>query len=181
MGVGFAEPPGARSGEACLQRLEAVAVECGADGVFHDPQGFRDGQGSAVGAVAGEGVVEVAGGDDPGLAADRRSVEAERVACAVELLVMLLPLLSAIYSWLPWTNRERADGETAEEEENTDSPREKMLKDQLEEMRKRNPKITETFADLKRDIREMMSLDDWEVSLASSPETFLCQAVHWFS
>ena len=41
--------------------------------------------------------------------------------------------------------------------------REKRLKEELEEMRKRNPKITETFADLKRDIAERMTADDWEV------------------
>lgn len=59
--------------------------------------------------------------------------------------------------------------------------REKMLKDQLEEMRKKNPKITETFADLKRDIREMMSLDDWEVSLTSVAwqQILFCYAFPW--
>ena len=41
--------------------------------------------------------------------------------------------------------------------------REKLLKAQLEEMRKRNPKIAETFADLKRDLRESMTQADWEV------------------
>ena len=41
--------------------------------------------------------------------------------------------------------------------------REKLLKAQLEEMRKKNPKITETFADLKRDLRESMTQADWEV------------------
>ena len=41
--------------------------------------------------------------------------------------------------------------------------REQRLKKELEETRKRNPKITETFADLKRDIAEKMSADDWEV------------------
>ena len=42
--------------------------------------------------------------------------------------------------------------------------REKLIKAQHEEMRKRNPKITETFADLKRPLSEM-SMDDWDVSL----------------
>jgi pre-mRNA-processing factor 6 len=43
------------------------------------------------------------------------------------------------------------------------APREKRLKEELEEMRKSNPKITETFADLKRDLAETMTQEDWEV------------------
>lgn len=42
--------------------------------------------------------------------------------------------------------------------------REKRLKEELEEMRKKNPKITETFADLKRELAETMTQADWEVS-----------------
>lgn len=41
--------------------------------------------------------------------------------------------------------------------------REKRLKEDLEQMRKRNPKITETFADLKRGLAELMRPEDWEV------------------
>ena len=42
--------------------------------------------------------------------------------------------------------------------------REKRLKEELEEMRKKNPKITETFADLKRELAETMTQADWEVN-----------------
>ena len=35
-------------------------------------------------------------------------------------------------------------------------------------MRKSNPKITETFADLKRDLAETMTAEDWEVSPSPS-------------
>ena len=44
--------------------------------------------------------------------------------------------------------------------------REKRLKEELEEMRKKNPKITETFADLKRELAETMTQADWEVRRA---------------
>jgi len=48
------------------------------------------------------------------------------------------------------------------------APREKRLREELEEMRKSNPKITETFADLKRDLAETMTAEDWEVRLSVS-------------
>ena len=47
--------------------------------------------------------------------------------------------------------------------------REKRLKEELEEMRKKNPKITETFADLKRELAETMTQADWEVMMPSGP------------
>ena len=45
--------------------------------------------------------------------------------------------------------------------------REKRLKEELEEMRKKNPKITETFADLKRELAETMTQADWEVKASA--------------
>ena len=63
--------------------------------------------------------------------------------------------------------------------------REKRLKEELEEMRKKNPKITETFADLKRELAETMTQADWEVlrcaqllaTRTASPFAFSCKCV----
>ena len=45
-------------------------------------------------------------------------------------------------------------------------------------MRKSNPKITETFADLKRDLAETMTAEDWEVN--SSLGDRACSLLHLF-
>lgn len=70
------------------QRIEAVVVDGDAALPLHDVDGFFHRDGAAVGAIGGEGVEDVAQGDDACLEPDLVGGQAARVALAVQALVV---------------------------------------------------------------------------------------------